>query len=417
MNELLLVSLQRAAQLVVDGLWQGVLVAAVVAAGLRLMPRVTAAQRFVVWTAAFALALGLPFLPLTVSGQAATLRPGLGWGAALALLWAGAFAVRSAGLLQQAWRVREIWLAATPVEVSASLQALLAECPRVAQVCISNDVTAPSVIGFFLPRLLIPAAIFADLRDDELAQIVRHECEHLRRYDDWLNLLQKLALAVFPLNPALAFVDRRLGLERELACDAGVVAATGAPLDYAACLTRLAEHRLGSARLALALSAWARRSELARRVYTLLQPVRSLSRVGSRGSLAALACLLLAAAEGGVHAPRMVLFGAVEAPVAAMAVPLTAPSTEPQTGTRVGLATGLTARATPVMFHAASVHAAARIPMRRAVALKRRKQAPGPRLFRTSTTLRMVPAYMVPVRFSYSYAAVPFGNGWLIVQL
>ncbi len=59
-----------------------------------------------------------------------------------------------------------------------------------------------------------------------------------------MNLLQKIALVLFPLNPALLWVDRRLSLERELACDAGVVASTAAPFDYAHCLTRLAEHRL-----------------------------------------------------------------------------------------------------------------------------------------------------------------------------
>ena len=41
----------------------------------------------------------------------------------------------------------------------------------------------------------------------------------------------KVALALFPLNPALFWVDRQLSLERELACDAGVVTATAAPFD------------------------------------------------------------------------------------------------------------------------------------------------------------------------------------------
>ena len=59
------------------------------------------------------------------------------------------------------------------------------------------------MIGFFSPRLLIPEWLFAKLAPSDLQQIVLHECEHLRRGDDWINLLQKVGLALFPLNPAL----------------------------------------------------------------------------------------------------------------------------------------------------------------------------------------------------------------------
>ena len=57
--------------------------------------------------------------------------------------------------------------------------------------------------------------MFAKLTLPELRQVVLHECEHLRRRDDWMNLLQKIALAMFPLNLPMLWVDRRLSLERE----------------------------------------------------------------------------------------------------------------------------------------------------------------------------------------------------------
>ncbi len=71
-----------------------------------------------------------------------------------------------------------------------------------------------------------------------------HEVGHLRRADDWINLLQKLSLVVFPLNPMLMWIERRLCLERELACDDDVLRLTKAPKAYATCLTNLAERRL-----------------------------------------------------------------------------------------------------------------------------------------------------------------------------
>ncbi len=76
------------------------------------------------------------------------------------------------------------------------------------QICTSNEVDRPSVIGFFSPRILIPEELFAKLTTAEFGQIVLHEVGHLRRADDWINLLQKVSLVVFPLNPVLVWIER-----------------------------------------------------------------------------------------------------------------------------------------------------------------------------------------------------------------
>ena len=144
---------------------------------------------------------------------------------------------------------------------------------RRAEVCVSDEVDRPSVIGFFAPKILIPSWLLEKLTKDELRQIVLHEAGHLGRADDWMNLVQKIALVVFPLNPALAWVERRLCFERELACDERVLGAGGAdaPRTYAACLVTLAEHRLGRRRgMALSLGALGRESELGQRVRRIL---------------------------------------------------------------------------------------------------------------------------------------------------
>ena len=83
--------------------------------------------------------------------------------------------------------------------------------------------------------------------------------EHLRRRDDWINLVQKLGLVLFPLNPALLWIEQRLCKERELACDDHVIQSTRAPKSYASCLVHLAEQRILNSRASLALGAWERR--------------------------------------------------------------------------------------------------------------------------------------------------------------
>ena len=102
------------------------------------------------------------------------------------------------------------------------------------------------------------------LTEEELHRIAVHECEHLRRHDDWLNLLLQVGMVLSPLNPALFWLSRSIGVQRELACDDAVVATTGDPIAYASCLARLAEQRMQQRNhLRLALAAWERKSELA----------------------------------------------------------------------------------------------------------------------------------------------------------
>ena len=161
--------------------------------------------------------------------------------------------------------MRSLWRDARPVAVEAEIAALLATVPlRRVELCLSGEVDRPSVIGFFSPRVLIPEWLYAQLSAPELFQIVLHEVEHLRRADDWLNLLQKLSFALFPLNPALVWIERRLCSERELACDDGVPSRHAGTAclcdvpDHAGRTPHAASHRL----LALAGSARGFGSEL-----------------------------------------------------------------------------------------------------------------------------------------------------------
>jgi hypothetical protein len=158
------------------------------------------------------------------------------------------------------------------------------------------------VIGFFSPRILVPTWLLESATPFELEQIVLHESAHLRRFDDWTNLAQKLALACFPLNPALFWIESGLCAEREVACDESVVRATKAPRDYATCLTHLAEQRLERRTLALSgalsLGALERRSQLASRVESILLGKTML---GPRQTGALAFSLMLAAVGGAVE--------------------------------------------------------------------------------------------------------------------
>ena len=307
-------------------IWQGAVIVCGLEICTRLMPRISAAQRFAVWAAGFAMAIGLPVLPLLHFGAGgamasgaefagaadsggALLRLDARWGVAIAALWVVAAAIRGADLLVHSIRLRRLWKAARRVEVSKTISGSLKDVRggRVA-ICTTEMLDRPSVIGFWSPRILIPEWLIAKLTPGELEQIVLHEAEHLRRRDDWTNLAQKLAMVVFPLNPALAWMEHRLCREREMACDEGVVRITNAPRAYAACLTSLAERGLERRAEALSLGAWHKRSELVHRVHGILLRKHGLNRAAAGALLGTVGCALLGGSVEMARCPQVVAF-------------------------------------------------------------------------------------------------------------
>jgi hypothetical protein len=103
-------------------------------------------------------------------------------------------------------------------------------------------------------------------------------------------------------------MERKLYLEREMACDEGVVRVTHAPRAYAACLASLAERGLQHRAEALSLGAWQRRSELVHRVHGILLRKQTLRPVASAALLGTLGCGLVAGSVELVRCRQLVAF-------------------------------------------------------------------------------------------------------------
>ena len=448
-----------AAEALVAATWQGLILATCFALCLRLAPGLSPGRRSLLWMAVFLAVVLLHFAPLALPAQAmlssaadARLRISPAWSLALVCAWALLSASRAAHLVSGAFRLRRLALSSIPVNGDDACHALLLSGRRPVKLCLSSEVDRPSVIGFRSPRILLPPALFASLSAAELEQVLLHEMEHLRRADDWTNLLQKLALVLFPLNPVLLWIERRLCLERELACDDGVLRQTHARKAYAACLATLAEHSLLQRGASLALGAWEKRSELSRRVYRILRQPET----GLRGSQSSILTALLAVALLGgtgelARSPALVRFTATAAPgpaqasLADVSLPK-APSSlrAPQVSRAVMVRATMPmagAHASPAPRAASAVlvrprrHAASRMPrivMTRTImpsntfqrtsepASSARVLSNAPWLLLSSwepdgqpgSTRLTLRNGLLP-----SYAAVPVADGWLIIQL
>jgi hypothetical protein len=164
--------------------------------------------------------------------------------------------------------------------------------------------------------ILIPRWVMQELSSEELNQILLHELAHFGRWDDWTNLAQKVVKALFFFHPAVWWIEKRVSLEREMACDDAVLAETASPRAYAECLANLAEKTLLHRSLALAQSALGRIRQTSLRVAQILDvnrpPVTARS---SKPAVSLLAGFALVCALGISRTPRLIAFADHAAPL------------------------------------------------------------------------------------------------------
>jgi len=145
---------------------------------------------------------------------------------------------------------------------------------RKVTLAISDELRVPAAIGFWKPMVILPAWAVKELSADELNAILIHELAHLKRYDDITNLAQKVIRAMFFFNPAVLWLENRLSLEREMACDDAVLAETENPRAYAECLVAVAEKSFVRRGMSLAQAAVSRMRQTSRRVAQILDGER-----------------------------------------------------------------------------------------------------------------------------------------------
>jgi beta-lactamase regulating signal transducer with metallopeptidase domain len=445
-----------------SAIWEGAVLVACAALCLRMLPGLSAAARSAVWMLLFALLVALEVLPSFTKDHTAAVGPVHGpplhvdprWSLAIVGVWAALSLWKGTQLVLTAVRLYRMAGRAEVVQADGATQALLdsSNGGRAAQLCTSPEVERPSVFGFLRPRILLPHGLMERLTPAELQQVVMHEMEHLRRADDWTNLLQKIGLVLFPLNPVLFWVERRLCAERELACDDRVLHSQCGRKAYAVCLTRLAEYSMLRRGYSLVLGALDKRPELVRRVHRILwRPQEGMSRRRGAMVTAGLVVGLMAGAAGLARSPQLVSFAPVHiaqhksAPLAepvslqasvpvAPVIPVARVEAPREIRTRAVMGSPKAAKV--VMARAdmdgvgvagAGVEPVRRVKQPRAVAVKqqvKRRHDRAPQDWVVLTEWRggvpgsqMVIAVARTPNQQTSYAAVQIADGWLIVQI
>jgi Zn-dependent protease with chaperone function len=228
--------------------FEGVAIAILPWAVLRLAGRQNSGTRFALWLAALGSIVMLPLFAGSDSAPAVAAfavqraaefnLPGW-WALVLFCAWAAISALLLVRLAVGVWRLGKFRARCSEIDVAtldpsvAELFQQLAPGRRV-KFCVSDAIAIPSVIGFFRPAVVFPSWLVPGLSLEELKTVLGHELAHLRRRDDWSNLFQKIVKALFFFHPAVWWIENQLSLEREMACDDMVLAQNASPRAYAA---------------------------------------------------------------------------------------------------------------------------------------------------------------------------------------
>lgn len=224
--------------------------------------------------------------------------PGMDW---LVLLWLGgvvALSIRAIGgwtLANALARRGTISPSPALLQRCQTLQHRLAVTAPV-RFLLSYRITAPVVIGFLKPVILIPVSALAGLSPQQLDALILHELAHIRRLDTVTNILLAAVETLLFYHPAVWWVSRQVRIERENCCDDAAVSACGDVELYVEALTSLEFRKTYG--LALAASDGSLKSRVARLLDVPAQPSRF-----SLSGVTGLALLGLVVASVAIAAP------------------------------------------------------------------------------------------------------------------
>lgn len=282
--------------------WKAALLVGLGALLLRMWPRTSAAERHAAWAAVILALLALPVLSLMwgvapfpienapakhafaaadgytvisvfggeeIGAAIGTLDAGF---TLIVLLWAmGAAAALMRTALGHA-RARRYLRGAAVFEPDLSMWAGQRGGALHFPVLLSPRTAMPMVIGFFKPRIVLPANA-PGWSPGQLRRVLLHEAAHLERKDPAWKLAAALASALYWFHPLVWLAVRQLASQREQACDDMVLAAGGRPSRYAGDLLEFARNTL-QGRIPKAAIPMASPTRLEARVAAILDETR-----------------------------------------------------------------------------------------------------------------------------------------------
>lgn len=154
--------------------------------------------------------------------------------------------------------------------------------PHARDIYESERMAVPVAVGVLRPAIILPLE-WRSWDDAKLDAVLAHEGAHVRRHDGLIAALASVNRSLLWFHPLAWWLERRLALLADQACDESSVAQLGDPHGYARLLLEMASvvDRSGGRLRPLALT-MAAPSHMGRRIEALLEEGRTFSRGLSR---------------------------------------------------------------------------------------------------------------------------------------
>ncbi len=224
----------------------------------------------------------------------------------LALLWLTGVIASLLAVLVPTWRAHRAWSRAR-LSTEPAFLTLLEDAKAIAGVTapiglvVSASISAPALLGWLRPRLLLPRSVADTATRPELKAIFLHELAHFKTLDIPTHWFFVLTRAVHWFNPLAYFAVMGWARYREEAADELAICWLNEPtaVTYGEVLLRTLGQCSGGAPPSGALAIGESINTLKRRMHM----IRTYSSKSPRGWLAAAFALALAAGTGLLPAP------------------------------------------------------------------------------------------------------------------
>ncbi len=133
----------------------------------------------------------------------------------------------SAGLMgADRLRRRSQFLSEGPIVGACARLATATGMRRAPRVSVCEQIARPILIGIVRPIILLPPAAITGWTPEQMEVVLLHELAHIRRWDNLINLFQRIGEATLFFQPGIWIVSTWIRLEREQCCDEAVVLRT-----------------------------------------------------------------------------------------------------------------------------------------------------------------------------------------------
>jgi bla regulator protein BlaR1 len=179
-------------------------------------------------------------------------------------LWRGASVLRSFAF------TRQLIKSCHPLDLDNPLHKEVSKSSKII-LLTSNSIASPLVTGIISPKIIFPENILNQLEHQQLVPILLHEQAHVQRFDVLFGILQELIAIIFWWSPVIRILNRKIHVERELACDLRAAKQLSNGKQYAQSLIDCAKLMITQHRSILAMGLFSQKKELSHRISEVLK--------------------------------------------------------------------------------------------------------------------------------------------------